>query len=812
MISGSVACNWRDRPEVAFTRANDQFLHGFLQQSQDQARSGFERYGKSSPEWQIKFRLLEAKAALWRGLYEDALQTLQSLPISSSSQQLQIPARSLASVAYIRLYRINEAEQSLRQAEALCATSPDVSCGEVIQARGLLANAQSQFPAARHSYEQSLAFARAHGDRFLESTSLLNIGVLLLAQGRFDESIDQSQAAFAAAETIDARIVELVTKGNIGWAAYRLGDSERALQMFVEAEKTASELGDFSDQENQLTNIGYIQMDGRSFDLARQSFQKALSLAEKIDSKEGIYDALRGLSRLSIQTTDPTAAVAYAERALAVAHESGNKVDELYPTLVLGQAAALRGDEVLATRYFSSVEGDDNCPAFLKWEVQHSLARLNEASQRFEVADRSYRSALATFEEAREEVRHQDHQLSFLTNGWRIYDDYVHFLLERGKTNDALRWADFSRARTLADGLGLLQKRSSNEPPPLNASDIARRAKGVVLFYWLGEQQSYLWTISPKSVTVVPLAPSAEIDAAVQRYRRAIQGPQDILESRNRDGLALFQMLVGPAIGSLQGDPNVFVVPDGSLNNLNFETLLVPEPKLHYWIEDATIVSASSLRVLAASEVLGKVGARRLLLVGDSVSPNAKYPPLPRAAAQVERVASHFSANERKVLEGKDATPAAYISSNPGQFSHIHFVAHGTASRLSPLDSAIILSRSSSADDSFKLYARDIVQHPLKADLVTISACYGVGERAYSGEGLVGLSWAFLRSGAHHVIAALWEATDASTLRLMDSFYDGLDDGETPQAALRAAKLSLIRDSRFQNAFYWAPFQLYVGS
>ena len=50
--------------------------------------------------------------------------------------------------------------------------------------------------------------------------------------------------------------------------------------------------------------------------------------------------------------------------------------------------------------------------------------------------------------------------------------------------------------------------------------------------------------------------------------------------------------------------------------------------------------------------------------------------------------------------------------------------------------------------DSYKLYARDIVKHHLTARLVTISACEGAGKRAYSGEGLVGLSWAFLRAGA----------------------------------------------------------------
>ncbi len=77
----------------------------------------------------------------------------------------------------------------------------------------------------------------------------------------------------------------------------------------------------------------------------------------------------------------------------------------------------------------------------------------------------------------------------------------------------------------------------------------------------------------------------------------------------------------------------------------------------------------------------------------------------------------------------------------------------------------------------------------------------------------MGLSWAFLRAGAHNVIAALWEASDVSTEQLMDKFYDELNKGESPDVALRTAKLSLLRSGNaFRKPFYWAPFQLYNGS
>jgi CHAT domain-containing protein len=95
---------------------------------------------------------------------------------------------------------------------------------------------------------------------------------------------------------------------------------------------------------------------------------------------------------------------------------------------------------------------------------------------------------------------------------------------------------------------------------------------------------------------------------------------------------------------------------------------------------------------------------------------------------------------------------------------------------------------------------------------VTISACYGSGTRSYVGEGLVGLAWAFLRAGAHHVIGALWEVSDESTPQLMGNLYKGLERGLPPDAALREAKLSLLHShGEFRKPFYWAPFQIYTG-
>jgi CHAT domain-containing protein len=203
----------------------------------------------------------------------------------------------------------------------------------------------------------------------------------------------------------------------------------------------------------------------------------------------------------------------------------------------------------------------------------------------------------------------------------------------------------------------------------------------------------------------------------------------------------------------------------------------------------------------------------RLLLIGDPIYTRPEFQSLPHAREEMSDVAGHFDPAHRLVLAGADATPAAYHQSKPADFAYIHFVSHGVGSDIDPLDSAVILSANPGGDASYKLYAREILNNQLHADLVTISSCYGSGVRSYSGEGLVGLTWAFLHAGSHHVIGALWEVNDTSTPHLMGDLYDGLAHGATPAAALRAAKLAMIhRGDVFRKPYYWGSFQLYAGA
>lgn len=808
------SCTTHRDPQAALDRAIQTFQHGELTRAQEQAEKGYKDFHAINPEWAWKFRILQANVLYWRGMRDAVLSVLAAEPLPPSSGELAVQKQRLEGLAYASLHKFPEAEQKFAQAALLCGASDSAGCGDLIRARGRLEMERGHFEQGQVLYEQSLTWARRHSDRFLEAIALLNLSWAAEEQTHFDEALDWSDGARQISTASDFNDIAQAALGNMAWAYYKLGDPERALALFVEAQKVAEKLGDVTDGVKWITNAGYIHLDAGRLPVAEWSFQDSLKLSRQINSREDIINSLIALAFVSEQTRKLDDAKRYADEALSMARADGNKRDEVYPRLVQGRVAAQQNDVTTAETAFHEVAQAPDSPVFLKWQAEHSLARLYENENHPDAAEREYKTALSTFEGARADLRQMSSRLPFLTNASAIYDDYIHFLVAQGKKDEALQVADFSRARTLSEGLGLLPQGSSFKPYALNAQQVARRTGGTILYYWLGERQSYLWAITPQRTTLFTLPPASEIEAAVKRYR-----PQDSFEAAEEDGTALYKMLVAPAqdlVAKNSPATNasaVVIIPDGGLNHLNFETLRVPEPKPHYWIEDVTVSNTSSLRMLSASRVTTNQRAGTLLLLGDPVAPNGDYPPLAKAAAEIETIKKHFPSEKQQILARDQATPPAYLSSKPEQFSYIHFVAHGTASRVSPLDSAIVLSKATAEDDSFKLYARDIIHHKLRADLVTISTCYGAGSRAYSGEGLVGLSWAFLGAGAHNVIGALWEVSDVSTPQLMDQLYDELKKGKNPDAALRAAKLSLLRsNSAFRKPFYWAPFQLYTGS
>ena len=798
-------------PEEQFRRITLLFEQGELAESQAAAADLAARYRNIDREWSARFRLLEAESASWRGRRQEERQILLPDFPASIGEDARIRRLSLLAASDVYLHRYGEARQYLAASDELCATGERAVCSHVLDAHATLALEQGNTDEAFRFYLRDLAAARRFGELFDEATALNNLAAVRLQQERYDEAIDWLNASNRIASSLGAQDLLLYNMGNLGWAYYSLGDHERAFALFQDAEHRAAALGDTQGTILWLTTTGYVLQDSREWARARESYRHALQLARQINSSEDIINSLESLAHISIELGEFDAADAYLHQLDPLLTANANRLDVLDVTLARGRIAAARHQDQQAEALFRQVEADPASQITMRLGAEHQLARLFESDGHTDEALKMYAAALATFESARDQIKSEDSKLPYFANATPIYDDYVRLLISHGKVDDALAAADQSRARTLEQGLGLNPARPALHDVAFHPGAIAARAGATLLFYWLGERQSWLWTVTPGKTTVSQLPPKAVIARQVASYRQALQGPDDPVASVNQDGVALYRTLIGPARAWLPPGGNVDIVCDGVLSEVNFETLIVPQPSPHYWIDDANIVSAPSLLLLASSPPMKKGERHNLLLIGNAISPGLDYPQLPNAELEMRQIRRHFSPHDEAIFEGRRATPASYLHSAPQQFAYIDFVAHGVASQTDPLDSAIILSRMPGTEDSFRLNARDIMQHRIDARLVTISACYGGGTRAYAGEGLVGLSWAFLYAGAHNVIGTLWEVSDASTPLLMDAVYGDIEQGLAPRIALRRAKLRLLQGP-FRRPFFWAPFELFAGT
>lgn len=775
----------------------------------EEADKLYHYYEPRDANWAARFRVQKGEIFVWRGLSRDALTVLgPDLPEPLRSDAVAVRRYLALGLANCFLQQFDDAERFLASADELArAKHPELS-SEVTLAQGTMLLLQNSFAAAQTHFRSALEIARHEKQTFVEANALGSLGVAALRQQHFDEAIDWLQASLEISHQLGNPTQEEKNLGNLGWTYYKLGDFEKALSLFEQAAKICTEQGLVKDEQIWLSNSGLIYSTLGDLDRGEKDYVAALAIAKRLENKALIAITLNNLSRLELARQRLPEAQQYAAEALSLSRSNGFRGSELYALIGTAKIEIAQKRFIEAKRRLQEVINGKDSDASLQWEAEATLAQAYVASNQYAAADAHFRKAINTIDHAREALVKTDYRLSFLATAREFYNDYIDFLISRNRVEDALLVAEHSRARTLAEGLGVSPAAlgSTTTRPAI----IAKQRDAVILAYWLKPAHSYLWVIRGSGVSLIRLPDREDIETSVQAYRSALMGPRDPIQSANAFGEKLFQELVAPAMRMMPTMSRIIIVADGALHGLNFETLITPNPTRHYWIEDVTISNASSLALLGprSSVEESKVKAS-LLLVGNPVPPSKEFPVLPQAAEEMREVASHFQAGHETILDGAKATPTAYLASDPGAFTNIHFVAHGTASRVSPLESAVVLSPDG---DDYKLYARKIIEEPLRADLVTVSACYGSGSRAYSGEGLVGLSWAFLRAGAHNVVAALWEANDVSTPRLMDSMYAGITSGESAASALRQAKLSMLHsDSVFRRPFYWAPFQLYEG-
>jgi CHAT domain-containing protein len=185
---------------------------------------------------------------------------------------------------------------------------------------------------------------------------------------------------------------------------------------------------------------------------------------------------------------------------------------------------------------------------------------------------------------------------------------------------------------------------------------------------------------------------------------------------------------------------------------------------------------------------------------------NDPLAPLPYAQKEVEAIGATVKPERRIELTGKAASEAAVKQELRTESPRVvHLATHGLVDAIEPARSSVALASGDGEDGLF--HTLEIVSTPTKSDLVVMSACESARGRVSRGEGVVGLSRAFLGAGAESVVASLWSVSDESTAELMRVFYERMfGKKESASRALQEARIALLDSPKFSHPFYWSPF------
>jgi CHAT domain-containing protein len=184
---------------------------------------------------------------------------------------------------------------------------------------------------------------------------------------------------------------------------------------------------------------------------------------------------------------------------------------------------------------------------------------------------------------------------------------------------------------------------------------------------------------------------------------------------------------------------------------------------------------------------------------------------LPAAAVEARDILKLVLQSQPLALLGFDARRDRVISAALGDYRIVHFATHAWTDSRDPALATLALSTidPSGAPLDGVLRAADLAGLELHSDLVVLSGCETALGREIDGEGLLGLSNAFLRAGASSVVASLWRVPDTSSAYLMRAFYDVLlNHGAPIEEALRTAQARVRSQPRWADPYFWAGFEV----
>jgi CHAT domain-containing protein/tetratricopeptide (TPR) repeat protein len=331
------------------------------------------------------------------------------------------------------------------------------------------------------------------------------------------------------------------------------------------------------------------------------------------------------------------------------------------------------------------------------------------------------------------------------------------------------------------------------------------RPREILLEYVLLPSGSYCLILTPRALRLVRLPGRADIEPLAAAFRKEVQAGRVGQDSSER--AALRRAIIEPLNLPPSAATEVVVVPDGVLNSIPFEQLLIsgtaPMPSV-------TLAPSATVLALMRGRQSPRSTDRAVLAVGgvpyerlsgakaSSTGPvgfyDAAMPPslpnLPGSAEEAKTVSGLFGQASTSLI-GDSATEAALKQQSLKRYEVLHLAAHGFADTKFPERAALVLLGDARAGEDGLLQPREIARYNLHARLVVLSACDTAVGPTLGQEGVVNLARAFFVAGAGAVMTSLWQVDDTLSAALMRAFYGNLVRGETLTDGLRLAKREL---------------------
>lgn len=405
-----------------------------------------------------------------------------------------------------------------------------------------------------------------------------------------------------------------------------------------------------------------------------------------------------------------------------------------------------------------------------------------------------------------------------------------------------LKAKEFDLTKELESVQAEMEKASPNFKSALNQRSLpawaevtkSLDAKTALISYVFTDSAKYVFIGNHSGLILKPISLKTDIERLVRGFTLQIRAQGSALQTMAQQLTEILWSPVESALAELGPVEKIIIIPQGSLNFLPFEALgkdsyLIEKYTIYYQMSGALLASQPASQVRAKpsfvalapvfedkeTNFVNKSCARfaKLSKKADNTSRafnlNGDYiTPLPETETEVNTI------NKLNVDKGifskiftKEAASEELIKKGElANYDFVHLATHGFVNSQYPELSGLLLTQDKNSSEDGILYTGEILGLSLKAELVTLSACETALGKKIEGEGVRGLTTAFLFAGARSVISSLWKVADESTSLLMIEFYTQLLSGKDKASALRAAKLSLIKDSKFNHPYYWSPF------